>query len=387
MDSSNAGYEIELLEPLRITVRLQASVASELISMAHGIGELAVEPYTLCDLRNRLLSRLFVVISYTATVAALLLVATSSSADAKLQQDNFTLLTYNVRGIPKGLRFPGRRFPTIGWLANRYDVVLAQEVFGGSRLLIGQMPDKQPFVGVGVLGSPGKVALRALTLPFTFFLPDFWPPFGSGLITFVEHRLLPEGDLTEAPEFETSPYRECYGWFSAGMDCFARKGYLRVPVQAPGGTLMDVYNTHLDAGTDEESRAARSAQLRELACAIDARDSGRPTIVAGDLNIAYSRKTDGILLSKFRQHLGLADSGAGAENPTWRERDFVLYRDGTDARLIVDRAGEESAFLFDGYALSDHPALFAEFRVAPRVAGEPGTPPRREQYDCAPEAS
>lgn len=368
-------------------MHLQTGVASELLSMIHGIADLAAEPSALRYLRNRLLSCLFAVIVYAATVAALLFVATSGSADTKLQQDNFALLTYNVRGVPKGLHFPRRRFPTIGWLANRYDVVLAQEVFGGSRLLINQMPGKQAFVGVGVLWSPSKVALRALTLPFTFFLPDFWPPFGSGLITLVEHRLLPDGDSTEAAKFETSPYRECHGRFSAGMDCFARKGYLRVAVQSPGGTLIDVYNTHLDAGTDHESRAARSAQLRELACAIDARDSGRPTIVAGDLNIAYARKTDGILLSKFRQHLGLADSGAGAEDPTWRERDYVLYRDGTDARLIVERAGEESAFVFDGYALSDHPALFAQFRVVPRVVGEPGTPPRRGQYDCAPETS
>jgi endonuclease/exonuclease/phosphatase family metal-dependent hydrolase len=294
----------------------------------------------------------------------------------------FRLLSYNVNALPRGLSFPRRRLPTIGRLANSYDVIATQEVWGGASLLAREMPNKQAVPGGGLDGDPRKLLLKALLLPFTFFLPDFWPPFGSGLYTFIDRRLLGEGGVCAPSDIARQPYRDCYGVLAYGTDWFVRKGFLRIAFDA-GGIAVDVYNTHLDAGNDEGSRDARWTQLRELACAIDAVSSGRPTIVAGDFNNSYSRRGDRQPMEAFREHLGLADSGAGPEAPYWRERDYIFYRDGDRARLIVERSGEDHAFVPDRRALSDHPAVFAVFHVEPEPSGRRDTPLPERRFNCA----
>ena len=306
----------------------------------------------------------------------------AAGAETAQPASAFTVLTYNVRGLPRGFSFPRTRFPEIARLARKYDLVLTQEVFGAAGIFVRQLQNKYSVRGVGVRADPPNVLLKIALLPFTFFVPDFWPPLGSGLYTFVGEPLLANGKPSRV---DTEMYRECHGVFGAGMDCFARKGYLRTGIAA-GGIEIDVYNTHLDAGNDPGSRRARLAQLLELACAIDAAGSERPLIVAGDLNLSYALPGDREVITLFREHLGLADSGAGPEHPHWRERDYILYRDGAAARLRSARSGEDGEFVRDGYALSDHPALFAEFRLIPDASGRRDTPAPRRRIDCAPDA-
>jgi len=72
----------------------------------------------------------------------------------------------------------------------------------------------------------------------------------------------------------------------------------------------------------------------------------------------------------FRGRLNLEDSGAGPEFPYWRERNFILYRDGASAKLTVEEAGEAKEFVQERRALSDHAGLFARFRVVPGEAAQ-----------------
>jgi hypothetical protein len=52
----------------------------------------------------------------------------------------------------------------------------------------------------------------------------------------------------------------------------------------------------------------------------------------------------------------------------WHERDRIFYRDGVDTKLQVERAGEAREFVDGDRALSDHPAVYARFRVT-RLTG------------------
>lgn len=307
-----------------------------------------------------------------------LCIATAARQGSAQGAASFTFLSYNVRGLPMGLSFPGERFPTIGYLANQYDIILTQEMFGGEAKLAGQMRGKQAIAGVGLQGDPGKIVLKVLALPFTFFVPDFWPPFGDGLYTFVDDDMISD---PAAIDVERVPYRACHGFISSGADCFSRKALLRVRIQPQPGIEIDVYNTHLDSGGDEDSQNARWSQLKQLACVIDSQGTARPIIVAGDLNIGYARPGDQEILAAFRDHLGLIDSGAGPENPRWRERDYILYRHGNGTRLRVDQFGEAKPFVQGDYALSDHPALFAQFRVEPDTSGL-DQPAARPRFNC-----
>jgi endonuclease/exonuclease/phosphatase family metal-dependent hydrolase len=284
--------------------------------------------------------------------------ARSSPADAA----SFSLLSYNVHGLFRLMakHSPAGRSPTIGWLASRYDVVLFQEDFESHRAIKKEIRGRRAFRGNGMRSDPRLIAVKALLLPVQLLVPRFSPPYGAGLTTFAEPGLVAE------PAVIRQPYRACSGWTRrTGGDCWATKGFLRVRMRFPGGAKIDIYNTHLDAGPNKGSLKARRRQLEQLAAGIEKLSPGRAVIVAGDLNCDFSRPGDGDALMAFRQRLGLQDSGAGAELPFWRERDYVLYRSGPTTALSVEASGEAVEFVNGNRALSDHPALFVRFRAIP----------------------
>jgi endonuclease/exonuclease/phosphatase family metal-dependent hydrolase len=142
----------------------------------------------------------------------------------------------------------------------------------------------------------------------------------------------------------------------------------------PSGAEVDLYNTHLEAGSSEYSAQIRAQQLELLALAIEARPKTRALIVGGDFNIGFNRVGDRETLMAFRRRLELLDSGAGPELPFWRERDHLLHRDGTATVIHVEQVGEALEFVDRDRALSDHPAIYARFRITPRTDAERDDP-------------
>ena len=161
------------------------------------------------------------------------------------------------------------------------------------------------------------------------------------------------------------PSASASSWIGQNGDCWARKGYLRVGMQTPEGAVIDVYNTHLEAGPEPQSIETRRLQLELLAEGIERKSTRRAVIVLGDFNSAFARPGDREVIMGFRQRLGLLETGAGPELPIWRERDFILYRNGALGTLSVEAAGEAQEFVSGGRALSDHPALIVRFRATP----------------------
>lgn len=271
---------------------------------------------------------------------------------------SFTLLSYNVHGLfPLAAKDdPRDRMPTIGWLANKYDVILFQEDFEYHGVLGEQLEDSVGARGNGMGWDPRRVLAKLLLSPVAILVPHFSAPYGDGVSTWAE-RPIALGTVTR------EPYSECNGWFGENGDCWARKGFLHVRLRLPNAAEVDVYNTHLEAGPSESSVAARRSQLEELAAGIERLSMDRAVVVAGDFNVAFIRPGDREMMSIFRERLGLGDSGAGPELPFWRERDFVLYRSGAQTRLVVEEAGEATEFVGRQRALSDHAALRVRFRA------------------------
>jgi endonuclease/exonuclease/phosphatase family metal-dependent hydrolase len=235
---------------------------------------------------------------------------------------DLSVLTYNVHGLFRlaAKDTPRNRMPTIGWLANAYDVVLLQEDFEFPDVIRQQMQRAVPHRGNGLGGHPGLVAAKILVFPFTFLIPRFSPPYGSGLTSYVP------ADMDVPDAAKRHAYDHCAGWFSSHGDCWARKGYLRVRLRAPNGAEVDFYNTHIEAGYNERSRRSRQRNFESLAHGVETHSGGRAVVIAGDFNADYSYPTDREIIGTFRQELGLSDTGAGPELPVWRQRDFLLYR-------------------------------------------------------------
>jgi len=277
-----------------------------------------------------------------------------------------SVLSYNVHGI---FRFaakddPHNRMPAIGWLASRYDVAMFQEDFEYHHVLRDQMPGAVGVRGNGMGWDPRRVFAKLLTLPVSVFLPHFSPPYGAGISIFVRK------SLAIADDVDREPYGLCRGWFGATGDCWALKGYQRVGIRTPEGAEIDLYNTHLEAGASDYAVQIRIQQLDILARAIEARSRMRAVIIGADFNTAFNRMGDRDTLMKFRRRLELRDSGAGPELKGWRERDYILYRDGTATALHVEESGEALEFVERNRALSDHPAIYARFRITPRTGTE-----------------
>ena len=245
----------------------------------------------------------------------------------------FSMLSYNVHGISWlfAKDNPQDRSIAVGWLANRYDVVLLQEAFEYHDEIGKQMTGVTAVRGNRMRGDPRLVLTKLLLLPFQAFLPDFSFPYGSGLSTFVSKRTATVVDTLR------HRYDDCSGWLGRSYDCWATKGMLRVRLRFENGAEIDVYNTHLDAGQSGSAMKVREDQLAELIRLIGRESAGRAVIVAGDFNTALDRMENVEAMRVFKQGTGLVDAGAGPDLPQWPRRDFIFARDGDTVSVKLDR--------------------------------------------------
>ena len=282
-----------------------------------------------------------------------------TGADSSEAGTEISVLTYNVHGIfaLAAKDDPRNRMPTIGWLANRFDVAMFQEDFEYHDVIRDQMPGAVGVRGNGMGRDPRRVLAKLLISPVSIFIPHFSPPYGAGISIFVRE------SLTIADDVDRESFDLCRGWFGATADCWALKGYQRVGIRTSTGAEVDLYNTHLESGPSDYAARIREQQLDILARAIEARPKTRAVIVGGDFNIGFNRVDDRKTLIEFLRRLELQDSGAGPELPHWRERDYIFYRSGAATVLRVEQAGESLEFGEGDRALSDHPAIYARFRI------------------------
>lgn len=261
--------------------------------------------------------------------------------------EELSVLTYNVHGLPAWVARddPEARMPAIAARADAYDVVLLQEDFAFHERL--REATGHPLVR---RGNPSRAP---------------WCPVCNGAGLTLLSRLSPDALLT----LDVQPYDICAGWLGGANDCFATKGFLRARLRLASGAVLDVVNTHLDAGRDDADREARRRQLAALAGSLAREVGDGALVVGGDFNLDADDAADAALLRAFAAELGLADSGARASAGSgFPALDYLLSRSGRDATLRVLEAGEDEGFRADGAALSDHPALFVRFEVAPAAA-------------------
>ncbi|MFF4544792.1 jacalin-like lectin [Streptomyces sp. NPDC001435] len=288
-----------------------------------------------------------------AAVAALGGLTTAATPAAAAGSGTFSVLTYNVAGLPESLSSASTPRDTstteIGRRVAPYDIVNVQEDFNYHAYLYST--DTHPY-RTATSGGAG---------------------IGSGLNTVSDYAW--DGD-----DFERVKWNSCQ--LDSG-DCLTPKGFSFMRERLAEGVYVDFYNLHTNAGTNDGDLASRADNLNQITSFIQSHSAGNAVVVMGDTNTRYTRTGDTI--AEFAAANGLTDAwvqlirggtppakgsdalvcdqtGATVPN-TCEVVDKVLYR---GSRLVTLNAtsynNEHAKFLTsDGLMLSDHDPITVGF--------------------------
>jgi endonuclease/exonuclease/phosphatase family metal-dependent hydrolase len=277
----------------------------------------------------------------------LLIVIVSGCKKEKNKSGEFTVLTYNVAGLPAVLSSSKPELYTseISKLLNEYSVVHAQEDFcyHDSLLLFNTHPYKTEAVGCSQQSD--------------------------GLSTFS---MYPISNLQRI------------GWTDCiDADCLTRKGFSYTQLDFGNGTVIDFYNMHAQAQSDAVALEKRRKNIAQLCAYINEHSAGKPIILMGDFNSRYTRGGDtiravldlgfkdtwvevirnGVLPTNASS--SLTDCGTVRTNPNCETVDKIFYRSSDKVQITpLDYRLDDPRFYYnnnDTLPLSDHWPMFAKF--------------------------
>ncbi|MEU9449108.1 jacalin-like lectin [Streptomyces sp. NPDC048277] len=288
-----------------------------------------------------------------AAVAALGGLTATATPAAAATSGTFSVLTYNVAGLPEGLSSaPTPRDTSTTEIGKRiapYDIVNVQEDFNYHAYLYAT--DTHPY-RTATSGGAG---------------------IGSGLNTVSNY-------AWDTDDFERDGWNSCQ--IDSG-DCLTPKGFTFMRERLAEGVYVDFYNLHTNAGTNDGDEASRADNLSQLTSFISTHSAGNAVVVMGDTNTRYTRSADTI--AEFASNNGLTDAWVqlirGGSAPakgsdalvcddtaatvpnTCEVVDKVLYRSSKLVNLNATSYNNEHAkFLTsDGLMLSDHDPITVGF--------------------------
>ncbi|MEV7811194.1 jacalin-like lectin [Streptomyces flaveolus] len=276
------------------------------------------------------------------------LTASAGTAQAA-EPGSFSVLTYNVAGLPEGLSssHPATNTPLISPRLAGYDIVNVQEDFNYHAALYAGDDHTHRTATSGGAG------------------------IGDGLNTLSRYPF---------EDFERVKWKDC-----TGTNCLTPKGFTLARVRLAEGVYVDVYNAHPNADDTEDALAARRANITQLSAFIQANSAGNAVIVMGDTNTRYTRADDNI--RTLVADNGLTDAWvrlvrggtapaqgadpllcpASAPPDDCEVVDKVLYRGSNLVSLTATRYQNAWATFLDaaGGNLSDHFPHTVDFSYAP----------------------
>ena len=298
-------------------------------------GEGRVRGNQSVERRRAALTRRRVFLLRACIVMALAAGASWSGAGEKdaagARSGRFSLLTYNVAGLPEPLSGsePVRNTPLISPRLNAFDIVVTQEDFWYGKKL--RRDSDHPYY------APRG---RSLTL-------------GDGLSRFSR---LPFAEVVR------EDWKSCHGYLNHGSDCMTAKGFAYAAHELAPGVFLDIYDLHMDAGHEAGDLEARTEEVDQLLAALRARSAGKAVIVAGDWNLSSNRPRDLENLDRMLAAENLGDACLTLHCGVERV-DRILFRESDSLKLrVVDYQVETERFADEaGRQLSDHHAVSAVF--------------------------
>lgn len=305
-------------------------------------------------------------ISLILCLTLILPLSLSASTDEFTYEGEFTVLTYNIAGLPDILSGgnPEENTPAIGTLINNFDLVGVQEDFKYHSDLL-ENATSFPFI----TQHSGNI------------------PFGDGLNTFSKFP-------TTLPT--RIPWEDTHGFITDGADEMIPKGFTYQRLQVAPQVFIHVYNLHCDAGSDTQSQLCRNSNLEQLAEAINTYSQDQAVLVIGDTNARYFKEADKVKellidptglkdawvevvrggdfplpdaeqLAYIEAHI--TDPDTDKDGPDHEEVDKILFRSGENVTLAATEFMiQEELFVDDeGNRLSDHYAFSASISYSATI--------------------
>lgn len=301
---------------------------------------------------------------------------------------DLSVMTYNIHNLPPPLRMDAaegltlleselRRMRDSGTAP---DVLLIQEGFGEDVAGLQAAGGYRYHISGPSAEAEGVPGPRdaALEDDVSFFKGEtLGPVLNSGLHVFSRYEIAHVDAIAYGPQ-------TC-----AGFDCLANKGAVMVSVHIPGAPEdVQLFTTHMNAkkasGVSEtRSNAAYRLQMLKLGSFLrEALDPARAVIFGGDFNTKKSaeRRTvaEAELSGLSATHQACAKLGAGCSlnvdydpEVSWTEaRDLQGYRSGRNVEVKPLSLGLAFEKPVNGRAISDHPAMWAAYRLSWRASSQ-----------------
>ncbi|BEL02110.1 jacalin-like lectin [Actinoplanes sichuanensis] len=294
-------------------------------------------------------------------LAAILSPLLLAPAPAYAASGTFSVLTYNVAGLPDIISSAEVDRQTahtaIGRRLTPYDIVHVQEDFNYHAYLYAA--DTTHAYRTPTSGGAG---------------------IGSGLNSLSKVAY-------DTDDFERGDWNSCQ--LDSG-DCLTPKGFTFARHRLAEGVYVDFYNLHTNAGTSDGDQTSRADNLNQLTAFITTHSAGNAVVVMGDTNTRYTRTADTI--RTFVSANGLTDAwvklerggtppaagsdalvcDAAAVTDTCEVVDKILYR---SSRFVTLNAtgyhNEDAGFrTSDGKMLSDHFPISTSFTWSTNSAYE-----------------
>jgi hypothetical protein len=277
---------------------------------------------------------------------------------------NFTVLSYNVAGLPQEISTvnPQKHIPLISPLLNAYDVVLTQEDFDWWVPALDTYDFAHYHERLRSQATHPHKSTRWLGPDAAGIDPAVRdaPFVGDGL-----------GFLSRIP-FTQGPrvaWHDCFGSLDTSdggaADCASGKGFGVVTMTLRPGYVVDVYTLHGEAGETAEDQRLQTDDYVQLADHIVAHSSGRAVIVGGDTNLhtTSGNPADRAIWSTFLSRTGLTDACTALSCADTGSIDKIGFRSGGGVTLSVTSHDFPRARFRDaeGVDLSDHPPLVVGF--------------------------
>ncbi len=267
-------------------------------------------------------------------------------------EGSFLALSYNVAGLPEGISgsHPATNTPIISPLLNAYDLVLVQESW--------QTPDPNPLAPLRVyhelLVADADHAYKSV--PATHPLGND-PERPSALLGDGLNRM---SRMFFLPEVVRERWEGCH---NSAADCLALKGFSFARMVLMPGFSVDVYNLHMEAGSDPEDDVLRDEGITQLSTFIASVSEGRAIIVGGDFNLHTNTEPDSTQFQRLLTETGLVDVCAALGCPQPGRIDKFLFRSSDEITITPTSwlFATETFVDGEGEPLSDHDPLEVRF--------------------------